>query len=210
MQADLTEITGADKYCYTGFQFGWMSVVDNIWMFGQNFHAGKKEIKLGDEKSGWAYQTAIVPTPGVSLSGRYSPDMTSMSGSFDLGLLGNGALNINLSEQPEKQLWDLSLGIHGIGRTCYSYRTQSLLYHNFSWACSLWETNGTFFATFSSTVMIKKRVKEEIDDDELDPPVEVIISEAMKFLSAPPQLLNLCRLLDQNQNPLLALPYERY
>jgi len=150
MQADLTEITGADKYCYTGFQFGWMSVVDNIWMFGQNFQAGKKEIKLGDEKSGWAYQTAVVPAPGVSLSGRYSPDMTSMSGSFDLGLLGNGALNINLSEQPEKQLWDLSFGIHGIGRSCFSYRTQSLLYHNFSWACSLWEN--LFFGTEVQTV----------------------------------------------------------
>jgi len=120
-----------------------MSVVDNIWMFGQNFHAGKKEEKMGEEKSGWAYQTAVVPTPGVTLSGRYSSDMTSMGFSFDT-LFGPLALNINLSEQPEKHLWDLSF-MTGFTRACISLRTQSFLYHSVSWATWLWEN--LFFGT---------------------------------------------------------------
>jgi len=137
MQADLLEITQADKFCITGFQLQWMSVVNNTFMTGQSFHAGKKEEKGGEEKTGWTFQTAIAPSPGISLSGRYSSEMTSMGLGYDT-FFGPLALSINLSEQPEKHLWDLSFTTQ-LSRACVSVRTQSFLYHSVSWATHLWE-----------------------------------------------------------------------
>jgi hypothetical protein len=144
MQADLLEITQADKFSFTGFQLGWMSVIGNVWMFGQNFHVGKKEEKMGDEKAnGWLYQTVLMASPGVTLSGRYSSEMTSMGLNYD-SIFGPVSLNINLSEQPDKHLWDLSF-ITAFSRACIHLRTQSFLYHSFSWATWLWD--GVYIGT---------------------------------------------------------------
>jgi hypothetical protein len=58
----------------------------------------------------------------------------------------------------------------------------------------------------NNIVTVKKRTHDEIDDYTLDIPIEKIIDESIKYLSSPPQLLKLCRLLDDNGHSLLALP----
>jgi len=138
MQSDLTEITNADKLCFTGIQIQSMSIIDNRFMFAHSIHAGKKEEKHGhgEEKSGWAFQTGFAPVGTWSLTGRYNSEVTTVGTSMDT-VLGSIGLNFNFSELPEKSHWDFTL-YSQLMNTFITYRTQSLLYHSVSWATWLW------------------------------------------------------------------------
>jgi len=135
--AELTDITQADKQCFTGLQLQYMSVVENRFMFGHSFTAGKKDNrKQGEEKAGWAFQTVILPVPGLSLTGRYSSEVTSVGVNYDT-FMGPLNLTINLSEQPEKNHWDIAF-MTGLINSALTFRTQSFLFHSISWASTIW------------------------------------------------------------------------
>jgi len=105
MHADLTEITSADKLCFTGLQIQSMSIIDNRFMFAHNITAGKKEEKHGhEEKSGWTFQAGLAPTTSgtFSITGRYNSEVTTVGTTFD-SWVGSFNINVNFSELPEKK-----------------------------------------------------------------------------------------------------------
>eukprot|EP01126_Amoeba_proteus_P041791 TRINITY_DN4505_c0_g3_i3.p1 TRINITY_DN4505_c0_g3~~TRINITY_DN4505_c0_g3_i3.p1 ORF type:complete len:1553 (-),score=439.90 TRINITY_DN4505_c0_g3_i3:108-4721(-) len=52
----------------------------------------------------------------------------------------------------------------------------------------------------------RERKVEFIDDDEIDGPVVKIIDEAVSYLSSASQMMELCRVIDSNGSPKLAIP----
>eukprot|EP01124_Arcella_intermedia_P025788 TRINITY_DN4694_c0_g1_i8.p1 TRINITY_DN4694_c0_g1~~TRINITY_DN4694_c0_g1_i8.p1 ORF type:complete len:1563 (+),score=531.43 TRINITY_DN4694_c0_g1_i8:56-4744(+) len=57
---------------------------------------------------------------------------------------------------------------------------------------------------------LKKEGKKEIDDETLDKVVVKVVEEATRFVTAPSQHLQLCRVLDQATYPNLGLPIAEY